>query len=83
VLRRLGDATEPKAQGQVAKALLYKGLTLNTLKRSQEARLSFQEVLKRFADSPDGAVQQHVEEARAELKSLDEPTAELPSQASS
>ena len=83
VLLRFGDAAEPVMREQAAKALLYKGQTLNTLKRSQEARLSFREVLKRFADSPDGAVQQHVEEARAELKSLDNPTAELPSQPSS
>ena len=83
VLLRFGDAAEPVMREQAAKALLYKGQTLNTLKRSREARLSFREVLKRFADSPDGAVQQHVEEARAELKSLDNPTAELPSQPSS
>jgi tetratricopeptide (TPR) repeat protein len=83
VLRRFGDATEPALRERVATALLYTGLTQNTLKRPQEARLSLREVLKRFADSPDGAIQQLVEKAKAGLKSLDEPTAELPSQPSS
>jgi tetratricopeptide (TPR) repeat protein len=72
VLHRFGAATEPVLREQVATALLYKGQTLNALKRPQEARLSFQEVLKRFSDSPDGAIQQLVKKAKAELKSLDE-----------
>jgi tetratricopeptide (TPR) repeat protein len=70
VLHRFGDATELVAREQVATALVYRGRTLNTLKRPQEAKSSFQEVLRRFADSPESGIQQRVEEAKAELKSM-------------
>jgi TolA-binding protein len=80
ILHRFGEATEPVLQEQIAKTLIYKGQTLRALKRPVEAAHSFQEVLRRFPGSPGAALQQRVEKAKAELKSLEPKLiSELPS----
>ena len=63
VVRRFGDASDPALRVELAKALVYKAVTLGKLRRSEEALAVCDEVVRRFGEAADARLLAHVANA--------------------
>jgi tetratricopeptide (TPR) repeat protein len=58
-----GNRQKPVIRERIAKALLYKGITLGTLQWSEKAIAVYDEILKRFSDAQEPAIREQVAKA--------------------
>jgi len=63
VVRRFGDASDPRLREPVAQALVKKGLMLRALNRREEAVAAHDEVVRRFGDASDPPLREQVAQA--------------------
>jgi len=64
VIRRFGDASDPRLREQVAKALFNKSITLGQINRMDEAADVCDDVVSRFGGAPEPEIRALVDSAR-------------------
>ncbi|WP_221443449.1 hypothetical protein, partial [Novispirillum itersonii] len=67
---RFGDATEPALREQLAKAMVYKAITIGQSGDSKAEIAVYDEVIRRFGDAPEPDLQKVVGLAREFIQEM-------------